>query len=463
MRGKEVLTFIVSATTTLIIALAVIRYFAPQLLGLPVDLQMVRVAEEVPPFFAGIFRDDDFSSKTFIIKDPEMHRAKPLYLGVELWGPHDLLGFRNRSIPVVADIVTIGDSMTYGMGAILEESWPQQVGSMLAGESPVVYNMAIGGWGAAEYLRIFPRALRFRPRVVAVAFYTGNDPRDTLGRAYNRPELAFLRPDLNVHPSDLPRVNYPAPKEEWWKAEFGDGFATIFTPKLWHTSNLDHPAIRVAYSIMADVARRIREAAAEAGVGTVFTIIPTKALVLAPRVEADGLEATAEYLDLIRDERRHVEEFAERLRAIPGAVYVDLLAPLQQAGLRSVAALYHSDTDSHPRGGGHQVIARALAPAIDRLLPARPDGAVRVVYDQRQKKDVYAKDVFLRGDPEHLYRFLLIREGRVWSFRSEQVFEANGWRISRLPSVSPRDIANLPHAGVIETVDPERFGPDPSI
>ena len=39
-----------------------------------------------------------------------------------------------------------------------------------------MYSMAVGGWGAVQYLDMFTKAARFRPHTVIIAFYSGNDP-----------------------------------------------------------------------------------------------------------------------------------------------------------------------------------------------------------------------------------------------------------------------------------------------
>ncbi len=77
-----------------------------------------------------------------------------------------------------ADIVTIGDSQTFGNNASLENNWPSRLRSELADKRPVLYSMAAGGWGAVRYLDIFMNATVLQPRVV-VAFSTGNDPLDS--------------------------------------------------------------------------------------------------------------------------------------------------------------------------------------------------------------------------------------------------------------------------------------------
>ena len=45
--------------------------------------------------------------------------------------------------------------------------------------------MASGGWGPVQYLYMAEKALAFRPRVLVVAFYSGNDAFDAVKVAYN--------------------------------------------------------------------------------------------------------------------------------------------------------------------------------------------------------------------------------------------------------------------------------------
>ena len=111
---KEWLLAFSTVLVTLLVALGIVRWMAPQLLGIPADLQLVRVSTEVPPFFEGVFREEDYDSRNFIIPDPYLKRAKPLYPEGRGIGPHDILGFRNRHIPHASALVTIGDSQTYG-------------------------------------------------------------------------------------------------------------------------------------------------------------------------------------------------------------------------------------------------------------------------------------------------------------------------------------------------------------
>ena len=131
---------------TVALALGLIRLFAPQLLGVSRDLQLVRASKEVPPFFDNVFRREDYEGQDFIIQDPYVKRARPLLPEDPGMGPHDILGFRNRSIPNFADVVVIGDSQTYGNNALLVDNWPSRMQAVLTDKRAVVYSMAVGGW-----------------------------------------------------------------------------------------------------------------------------------------------------------------------------------------------------------------------------------------------------------------------------------------------------------------------------
>jgi tetratricopeptide (TPR) repeat protein len=358
---------------TLFLALGIVRWMAPQLLGIPVDLQMVQVSKEVPPFFDGVFRDEDYNSSSFIIPDPYLKRAKPLYPETMTAGPHDILGFRNRVIPNSATIIVIGDSQTYGNNVILEKNWPSQLRMRLDEAKSALYTMTVGGWAAVEYLEVFPKALRLKPRMVVVAFYTGNDPLESFRLAYAGERWKSLRPDTALTEQDMPEVAFPPPESEWWTAEFADGTSTTFTPRLRLGSNNDHPAVGAGYAVMAEVARRMGTMADENNTNLVFTIIPTKELVYEKKVKLDRLQPPADYSALVQAERRNLEELARQLQAVPGALYVDVLDSLQEAAL-TTSGMYPNNLNGHPLSHGYAVIAEALAGEIDNALsPMDPD------------------------------------------------------------------------------------------
>ena len=428
---------------TLFAGIGIIRWYAPQLLGIPVDLQMVRVSTEVVPFFNGVFRQEDYDdSESMIISDPYAHRARPLYEDMETMGPHDILGFRNRYIPNVADIITIGDSQTYGNNVPLEQSWPGQLRTAMACKSPVVYNMSVGGWGAVEYLEIFKKALLFRPKVIIVAFYTGNDPMDSFMKAYSNDWWDFLRPDASLGKSDVPpNPGIPPPANELWNVHFSDSIEFLFAPTLRLASNHpDYPAVAAGYEIMLRVAGLMQQIAASEGVHLIFTAIPTTELVYAGRVMKAQLQTPASYQRLVASEARFIRDMESRLSGLNGVDYVDVLTPLQQAALRD-APLYPPN-NGHPVAAGYAVIAQAMAPLVDTYIDMLPRGIVAVPEP---------------SSGESSFSVFLVTDQVQRLSKPKELMRANDWSEDDLQIVAARDLATLPRGPAISSSSPGQY------
>ena len=277
-------------------------------------------------------------------------------------------------------------------------------------------------------------------RVVVVAFYAGNDPLESFQMVYGAEPWKWLIPDRSLSIDDIPSVTFPAPEAERWEVAFADGVRTVFTPTLRLASNQDHPVTRAGYDIMADVARRITELVEPVSGRVVFTVVPTKELVYALKVEQGALAAPADYLTLVRRERENIDRLRRKIASFTSAVYVDLVGPMQQAAL-TPNALYPPNINGHPIAAGYQVIAQALTPAVDSLLPDRPDGLIAVRVGSEA------------------YRLVVVKEDGVWPFASQDILFANGWRPGEVPIVEPRDIAGLPVHATVKEVDPDRYGP----
>ena len=88
-------------------------------------------------------------------------------------GGHDAWGFRNTRLPESADIVCIGNSMTYGISAQARNSWPMVLGRI---SGTTVYNMSLGGYGPIQYLYLLrTKAVKLHPKTVIVGFSMGTD------------------------------------------------------------------------------------------------------------------------------------------------------------------------------------------------------------------------------------------------------------------------------------------------
>lgn len=442
---KDLLLTLGVTIATLAISLAGIRLFMPQLLRIAPDLQVVELDERIPAFYENVFNaKSDWHEDGYLYNDPiTMVRAPPFYPDLVEAGPNDVLGFRNRSVPNVADIIAIGDSQTYGNNAPLEGNWPSWMRKAIAEKRPVVYAMATGGWGAVQYLDMFRHAKRFQPRIVIVAFYTGNDSLDSFQAAYNIEQWSSLRVDPSLDRTAMSSIIVPKAAEDLWPVWFRDGVKTVFTPGRRLASNdTRNGAARVGYEIMAEVARTI---AAEASGKTrvVMTIIPTKELVYAPRLEQEKIALPPRFSNLIQAEKLNIQRLSATLQELADVIYVDVVTPLQRAALGS-EQLYPDNDSGHPAEGGYKVIGDAVAKTVAPLLPESPQGLVAVMDESQQH-----------------YQLYLVTEGDLWDINDTKVLEANGWSGDEQPvTVMEYDLAGLRRRGPLSEVDPARFGPN---
>ena len=439
---REHLLFAATSLATLLVALGLLRWLAPGLLGapsgVPMDLKMVRLSTEVPPFYENIFsRTDKVREDNYLISDPLMHVRAPNFFPDDLaMGPNDILGFRNRAVPNVADVIVIGDSQTYGNNAGLEFNWPSHLSRRLAETGVQIYSMATGGWTGIQYMQAAKYARKFQPRIVIVAFYSGNDAMEAFTLAYGNEHWKSLRPDPGLTESDAPKVVFPPPQNEWWQVRFADGVQTVFTPALRHTSNnRSLAAVRAGYAVLARTAEQI--ASNTEGAKLILTIIPTKELVYEKKVIADMLSAPTAYKQLVADEKANIAELRSKLTKLQGATYVDVVAPLQNAAM-SNSALYPESMNGHPVEAGYAKIAETVAIAMNGMVQKVPVGPVFLKVSAREMAILFVKD------------------GRYYTLPSKSLnwLSENGWPTDvEYPLLSQRDLATLTMGGVM-TVGP---------
>jgi len=432
---------IAATVSTVVVTLVLIRALAPQLLGGPTDLQLVQLDERLPSFFKGVFRDEHNNSRAFLLKDPLTRvRAMPFYKDLKGMGPNDVLGFRNAAVPVVADIVTIGDSMTYGNNAVMLKNWPSWMKAHLPRDNISVYNMSTGGWAAIQYLDMLEYAASFRPHVVIVAFYTGNDPVESFQMVHGNEHWSWLMDTRDISMEGLPEFSMRVPETEKWHVKFRDGVSTVFTPQLRDISNTDHPAVDAGYEIMSVVAGKISERARELGIKVLFTIIPTKELVYNDKVMAEGLDAPVAYKQLVDHESSRITRLSGTLESLPGAAYVDVIKPMQRAALNNVGLYVDNTLSGHPDEDGYRVIGQSVAAAAADLIPVQQTGLFVVRRDKA-------------------YYFVLVKDEGAWYFKSSHLVEKNGWQLVDVPVIGESQLLRLPVKGVIGEIDPQRFGP----
>lgn len=421
--GRNLIIFFVALLVSLLVGLGVVRWFYPELIGVPVDLQVVQVDKKVPPFFEAVFRANP--KNEFFLNDPYL-LARPAPLQPEFMGlgPHDLLGFRNKAVPVFADVITIGDSQTYGNNASLSQSWPGSLSSALEDKKAPLYNMSAGSWAAIQYLYVVTKALAFKPRVLVVAYYTGNDSLESFRACYALDYWKHLRPDAELSISDLPAIKFPPPKDQHWPVEFSDGTGTIFTPAHRLAANaLDSKVVTAGYEIMSRTAKEIAALAERANTKLIFTIIPSKELVYYRKIKQHVAEIDPVYKSLIKAETQRLKDFKSSLKSLSRGSFVDLL-PALQAAILNPKQLYPSDTNGHPLPAGYQVIAETLLPAVKEILPEPKKGLL----------------IFSASGKDFYY---LVEGKEYWQFESLAAVRAKGLDPEEAELVELRDLARL--------------------
>ena len=89
---KQWLAIIVSSSLAAAVVLGLLRLLAPQLLGVPLDLEIVQSSDRKIPFYDVVLNRKEITGTKPYIKDPYLkHRSRPL----NRKSPADLLGFRS--------------------------------------------------------------------------------------------------------------------------------------------------------------------------------------------------------------------------------------------------------------------------------------------------------------------------------------------------------------------------------
>jgi lysophospholipase L1-like esterase len=302
---------------------------------------------------------------------------------------HDAWGFRNREVPEggVA-LLAIGDSMTYGVSAPRDGSWPAQLGRL---RNHTVYILALGGYGPPEYLQLLETyGAQLAPREIVIGLYLGNDLLDAshglrgIERATRReaPDTRPLGPlrDWLAHHSMLYQVAKHAlpgfsrrSRERLAQVEAGAPLIELaagavhstFLPEITlRELDLEREPVRRGLERSLELLDAIDARCQQLAARCVVALIPTKESVFAD-VAATALagEERRRVLDVARAEDRARAAVEAHLNQRAREV-VDLL-PALRAAVSAQRTLYGPTLDSHPIAGGYAVFAEAIAAALD--------------------------------------------------------------------------------------------------
>ena len=316
---------------------------------------------------------------------------------------HDALGFRNPEVPEQANIVAIGDSLTYGVSAPRDGSWPHQVGTLL--HQPV-YNMALGGYGPLEYLYLAEHdAIKLRPHVLLVGFYFGNDLMDAYYAAHGRPYWYAWRVTNSdsVGKTEFDRAGEAIPKKhfaairDWlsrhsvlysmmrvtvlrrlaiwekdrkasqvtsdvqmiWFDPYNPSVRTIFTPQL--RLSAEDPklsSVQEGMRITKQAFASLKNGAEAQGAKLLVVLIPTKERAFCRYLEESGEHIPNAFFRLCDAEQQDKEDL-EHFFSTRGIAYVDVTGALEEKIYEHVK-IYPADSDAHPQAIGYAAIARRV-------------------------------------------------------------------------------------------------------
>jgi hypothetical protein len=316
-------------------------------------------------------------------------------------GGHDAWGFRNREVPSGADIVCIGDSMTYGVAARARDSWPAALATLLGKKT---YNMALGGYGPIQYLYLLrTRAVQLHPKIVIVGLYLGNDLMDAYNMVQSHktwssyktgdfselpPQLIFPRTTgkflgtqrdwlsrhsvIYVLVTQLPFFNFIRERET---AGYQDSDIRIHYHDAKHNEmfyldsrlrplDLTDPRIKAGLEITEHAIVDMSSAAKLSAVRLIVAVIPTK-----ERVYRDVL-SQAEYLtassgnrgkDVLASAMRDEDIVREAIVSFLRRQQIEIVDPLPALTLELAKQDVYPLTEGHPNAAGYRVIAASIA------------------------------------------------------------------------------------------------------
>jgi hypothetical protein len=293
----------------------------------------------------------------------------------------DGYGFRNDwPWPKTAEILTLGDSVTFGQGVEDNQAWPAILAHSFSRSR--VINLGLIGAGPQQYLRVYETfGLKLRPKVVLVGFFMGNDFWDaemfdswlksgaggnySVWRDFGRPasvSLSLQQPNGRLLSSLLWRAKLLARKSylcnlllyirERFKTwvpyatktfQALDGSRLELVPGIYANNTKNARPGLYVFQLVVDTLERIHSLAKEQRASTLVVLLPSKEEVYLPLLGGRPLDPGVALRAAL----------AER-----GISYVDLLDEFRHHAAKGEALFF--ETDGHPNARGYALIAEAV-------------------------------------------------------------------------------------------------------
>jgi hypothetical protein len=324
----------------------------------------------------------------------------------------DSNGFRNPQALKNADIVTIGDSHTFGFNVKTEDSWPYQLGRMT---NKVVYNFGIGNFGIVQYSYLIDKAIKLNPKNIIIGLYLPNDLNDTCllfkqldywrkwaeennvnikdcecpacaedepgGTAVEKTTISSFPGHLKAAINKTAIVTFmdymiwtPLKAElVYFMNKFGkadnnliiiddEKQKTIFGYKrlagVNNNMDLKRKNIQTAFQITKKLFMEMKSKADKNDVGLSVLIIPSKENVYYDYLLNSNYKLPSEFHQLVNNERNLLKEFS-RFFDEAGVKWIDA-RPYVVKTLYGQDKVYKITLDDHPLAPGYQAYAKAV-------------------------------------------------------------------------------------------------------
>jgi hypothetical protein len=314
-------------------------------------------------------------------------------------GDHDAWGFRNTRVPASADIVCIGDSLTYGISARAQDSWPRVLGRISGKTS---YNMGLPGYGPIQYFYLMrTEAVKLNPKTVIVGFYFGNDFFDAYNEVHFNSNWSmygkFAGPGIKVPAFD----HQPSPGKflgglRDWLSKHSVFYAVLTRSSIFdfvrehelkaemasdliafrdsnHNAIFDlssqsrfldmgDPRINSGIEITKAVMLDMRNLAEEKGFRLIVVLLPTKERVYSQLLQRAGYLAKHPRLaDAVHQE----DEAREVIAGFLHQNNIDMIDSLPNLEAEAKKTDPFPTTGGHPNADGYRVIAETIAQYVN--------------------------------------------------------------------------------------------------
>ena len=328
-----------------------------------------------------------------LIHDPVLgHRVMPNSAGYDAWG------FRNASVPLSAPVVAIGDSQTFGAGVARRVSWPAV---LEAYTGQPVYSLSLSGYGPFQYAQLLVKALQLAPEYVLVGLYIGNDLLGAYHAVYmfesGRPfrQEGFVKQNRTSRSQDFD-VRLRITETRVWLAQhsmiyrllsrsplveplrqldaqldagheiirFDDGVrSAIFDVTARYLDlNLDDVRVQEGLRLTKVLLATMHDCASAHNTPLLVVLIPTKARVFAPLLQAQDMTVESPSLArLISNEEIVSRELVNYLNE-QGIPVIDPLIELRRGLVDQ--ALFLNALDIHFSAAGYRLLASVIAKAL---------------------------------------------------------------------------------------------------